>query len=119
MVQQWCLLPCRLEPATKINIKQMLIGLMMPDRCSVVSKKVQCVNPPRFIVSIVDGPDEYMVGLACETHRQTMSEKITMLQKDRKIPNGVMTFSPVKAVGTDCIRGDPDDLVQIDTDSKN
>lgn len=92
---------------------------MMPDRCSVVKKNVQCVNPPMFIVSIVDGSDEYMVGLACETHRKVISDRIAMLQRDGKIPNGVMTFSPVKAVGTDCIRGDPDDLVQIDTDPKN
>ncbi len=111
--------PRHLGPATKINIKQVLIGLMMPDRCSVVSKKIQCVNPPRFIISIVDGPDEYMVGLACEMHRQVISGRIAILQKDGKIPNGVMTFTPVKAVGTDCIRGDPDDLVQIDTDPKN
>ncbi len=93
---------------------------MMPDRCSVVSKKRQCVNPPRFIVSIVAGADEYMVGLACERHRQDISDRITILQDGGKIPRGVMTFSPVKAVGTDCIRGDPDDLVQIDTpDPKN
>ena len=111
--------PCHLGPATKINIKRVLIGLMMPDRCSVVSKKIQCVNPPRSIISIVDGSDEYMVGLACEVHRLVISDRIAILQKDGKIPNGVMTFTPVKAVGTDCIRGDPDDLVQIDTDPKN
>lgn len=111
--------PRGLDPATKINIKQTLIGLMMPDRCSMVRGGAQCVNPPRFIVSIIDGSDEYMVGLTCEAHRQVISDKIATLQKNKKIPNGVMTFSPVKAVGTDCIRGDPDDLVQIDMNPKN
>ena len=85
----------------------------MPDRCSVVKGKVQCVNPPKFIVSIVDGSDEYMICLVCDVHRQTISKRITLLQKDGSIPGGVMTFTPVKSVGTDCVRGNPDDLVQI------
>ena len=28
-----------------------------------------------------------------------------------------ISFSPVKAVGTDCIHGDEDDFVQIDTNN--
>ena len=39
---------------------------MMPDKCSVSEEGKQCVNPPQFIVSIVDGKDEYMFGLTCQ-----------------------------------------------------
>jgi hypothetical protein len=31
-----------------------------------------------------------------------------------KIPEGTLEFQKLKAVGTDCIKGDPDALIQID-----
>lgn len=74
----------------------------------------QCVNPPEFIVSVIANEDEYMVGVTCEKHKQIVSGKIGILQNKRKIHDGKINFSPVKAVATDCIHGDADDLVQID-----
>jgi len=87
---------------------------MLPDRCSVLQEGKQCVNPPEFVVSIVEGKDEYMVGVTCEKHKQIVSGKIKILQNDGKIHNGKINFSPLKAVGTDCIHADVDDFVQID-----
>jgi len=87
---------------------------MMPDKCSVTEEKKQCVNPPEFIVSIIAGKDEYMVGLTCQKHKQIVSGKIGILQNEGKIQGGKVSFSPVKTVGTDCVHGDMDDLVQID-----
>lgn len=87
---------------------------MLPDRCSVSKEGKQCPSPPEFIVSIVDGKDEYMVGVTCGRHKQIVSGKIGFLQKEGKIHEGKVTFSEVKAVGTDCIHGDEDDFVQID-----
>lgn len=87
---------------------------MLPDQCSVMENGKQCVNPPEFIVSIVDHKDEFMVGVTCEKHKQIVSGKIGILQNEGKIHDGKISFSPVKAVGTDCIHGDADDLVQID-----
>ena len=85
---------------------------MLPDRCSVTREGRQCVNPPEFIVSIVDGTGtgEYMVGVACASHKQVVSHKIGVLQAEGKIREGDIVFSPVKAVGTDCIRADADDM---------
>jgi len=88
---------------------------MLPDRCSVTEKGKQCVNPPEFIVSIISEKDEYMVGVACEKHKQIVSGKIGILQNEGKIHDGKINFSPVKTVGTDCVHGDVDDFVQIDT----
>ncbi|MEK0368322.1 MAG: hypothetical protein QQN62_01770 [Nitrosopumilus sp.] len=88
---------------------------MLPDRCSVTEKGKQCVNPPEFIVSIISDKDEYMVGVACEKHKQIVSAKIGILQNEGKIHDGKINFSPVKTVGTDCVHGDVDDFVQIDT----
>ncbi len=87
---------------------------MLPDKCSVSEEGKQCVNPPEFVVSIVADKDEYMVGVTCEKHKQIVSGKIGILQSEEKIHGGKINFSPVKAVGTDCIHGDADDFVQID-----
>ncbi len=93
---------------------------MLPDKCSVTEEGKQCVNPPEFIVSIVSDNDEYMVGLTCQKHKRIVSGKIGILQNEGKMHDGKVSFSPVKAVGTDCVHGDADDFVQIDmTHPKN
>jgi hypothetical protein len=56
-----------------------------------------------------------MVGVTCNNHKQIVSGKIQSLQTEEKIPHGKISFSPLKAVGTDCIHGDADDFVQLDT----
>lgn len=86
---------------------------MLPDRCSVKQKGRQCVNPPEFVISVVAAKDEYMVGVTCEMHKNTLSEKLGFLQKEGKIPNGKIKFEKLKAVGTDCIKANPDDLIQL------
>ncbi len=87
---------------------------MLPDRCSVSKDGKQCVNPPEFIVSIVDEKDEYMVGVTCGRHKQVVTGKIGYLQKEGKMHDGKISFTLVKTIGTDCIHGDSDDLIQID-----
>ena len=54
-----------------------------------------------------------MVGVTCNGHKKTFFDKLTKLQKDGKVPNGTIRFTELKAVGTDCIRMDPDDLIQL------
>ncbi len=87
---------------------------MLPDKCTVLENGVQCVNPPEFIVSIIDGKDEYMVGVTCTKHKRIVSGKIGILQNEGKIHDGKINFVTVKTVGTDCVHGDVDDFVQID-----
>ncbi|MDX1595732.1 MAG: hypothetical protein R3327_02200 [Nitrosopumilaceae archaeon] len=87
---------------------------MFPDKCSVLKEGKQCVNPPEFVVSVVHNTDEYMVGVTCNNHKQIVSKKVELLQKDGKIPAGKINFSPLKPVGTDCIKADADDFIQID-----
>ena len=86
---------------------------MMPDRCSVKEKGRDCVNPPEFVISVVENDDEYMVGVTCQKHKDKVSEKLTILQNENKIPKGKIKFSGLKSVGTDCVRSDPDDLIQL------
>ena len=87
--------------------------VVLPNRCAIVKGGRQCVNPPQYAVSIVSGSDEYMVGVACSVHRQTVSGKICLLQEGGNLPSGSVRFALLRPVGTDCIRADPDDLVSI------
>ena len=86
---------------------------VLPDRCSVTEGDRRCVNPPAFVISIVAGDGEYMVGVACAPHRGAVSRKVASLQKSQDIPAGRIRFAPLKAVGTDCINAKPDDLIQL------
>ena len=54
-----------------------------------------------------------MLGITCEKHKVSVSSKIGTLQNDGKIPKGTIKFENLKSVQTDCIRGDPDDLIQL------
>ena len=93
---------------------------MFPDKCSIKEGGKPCVNPPEFVVSVTVAADEYMVGVTCEKHKKIVSGKIQILQGEGKIPSGKIGFSSLKAVGTDCIHGDQEDFIQLDTkDFKN
>jgi len=87
--------------------------MLLPDRCSIKEKGKNCVNPPEFIISIID-ESEYMVGVTCERHKKIFSAKLESLQKEGKMPRGAINFSALKPVGTDCIKAHPDDLISID-----
>ena len=86
---------------------------MLPDRCSVKENGKDCVNPPEFVISVVEKEDEFMVGVTCQKHKDKVSAKILFLQEENKIPKGKIRFSRLKSVGTDCVRSDPDDLIQL------
>ncbi len=97
----------------KINIHYEPNSMVLPDRCSMAKDSKQCPNPPEFIVSIVTDDGEYMVGVTCGRHRQAISIKIKTLQDQTKIRDGMINFSPVKSVGTDCLT-DCDDAGSMD-----
>ncbi len=86
---------------------------MLPDRCSIKEQGKQCVNPPEFVISVASQNGEYMVGVTCNKHKQTIHQKLGDLQKTGAIPQGQIKFETLKPVGTDCIKTDPDDLIQL------
>ena len=88
---------------------------MLPDKCSITEQGKHCVDPPEFVVSVKVDEDEFMVGVTCKKHKQLVSKKIQILQGEGKILSGKVGFSPLKAVGTDCIHGNEEDFVQLDT----
>lgn len=86
---------------------------MFPDRCAIIRDGRRCPNPPRYVVSVVHGSDEYMVGVACLAHKQAVSRKVGRLQEAERVPAGTIRFTALRPVGTDCIRADPDEAIQI------
>ena len=86
---------------------------MLPDKCSIKEGVRDCVNPPEFVITVVSDNDEFMLGLTCEKHRTLVTSKIQSLQEQNKIPSGTIKFEDLKSVKTDCVRGDPDDLIQL------
>ncbi len=87
--------------------------MLLPNKCSIRKGDKDCVNPPEDLITVVSGNDEFMLGITCEKHKTSVSSKIGTLQNDRKIPKGRIKFENLKSVQTDCIRGDPDDLIQL------
>jgi len=87
---------------------------MLPERCSVKQNNKDCANPPEYVIEVVHDKDTYMVGITCETHKDVVSTKILELQTNNKIPKGKLQFEKLKAVGTDCVRIDADELIQLD-----
>ena len=69
--------------------------------------------PPEFVISVKSKDGEYMVGVTCDNHKNAFTEKLTLLQKEGKVPQGIVTFTGLKPVGTNCIRIDPNDLIEI------
>ena len=86
---------------------------MLPTRCSVKEKGRDCVNPPEFVISVSNDNEEFMVGVTCQKHKDQVSGKLNILQNENKIPKGKIKFSELKSVGTDCVKSDPDDLIQL------
>lgn len=86
---------------------------VLPNRCSIRDAGRQCPSPPQFVVSIVAGDGEYMVGVACGRHSDAVAARARSAQAARAAPPGMVRLSPVRPVGTDCIRGscDGDGLV--------
>lgn len=66
-----------------------------------------------YVVSVACGTDEYMVGVACSGHQQAVSAKVRLLQERGRVPGGSVRFTALRPVGTDCIRTDPDETIQI------
>ena len=87
--------------------------MLLPDKCSIREGSRDCVNPPKYVITVISNDDEFMLGITCERHKTSVFSKIGSLQNHGKIPKGKIKFENLKSVQTDCIRGDPDDLIQL------
>ena len=70
--------------------------------------------PPEFIIEIIDDTNEkFMVGLACSDHKQILEEKFRFLQMRKQIRDGKIEFKSIKPIHTNCIKGNQDDIEDI------
>ena len=97
----------------KLNIEYNYNFLLLPDKCSIREGSRDCVNPPEYVITVVSVGDEFMLGITCESHKALVFSKIESLQNQGKVPKGTIKFENLKSVQTDCVRGDPDDLIQL------
>jgi len=86
---------------------------LLPNKCSIRKGDKDCVNPPEYLITEVSNNDEFMIGITSEKHKESVSFNIRSLQNDGKIPKGTVKFENLKSVQTDCIRGDPYDIIQL------
>ncbi len=87
--------------------------MLLPDKCSIREGNRDCVDPPEYVIVISSNDGEFMLGITCERHKASVFSKIESLQNQGKVPKGTVKFENLKSVKTDCIRGDPDDLIQL------
>ena len=86
---------------------------MLPDKCSIREGNRDCVDPPKYVIGVVSNDGEFMLGITCERHKASVFSKIESLQNQGKVPKGIIKFENLKSVQTDCVRGNPDDLIQL------
>ena len=86
---------------------------MFLECCSIRKKGRDCPMPPEFVISVKSSDAEYMVGVTCDIHKTAFMERLELLQKDGKVPQGTIAFTGLKPVGTSCIKVDPNDLIEL------
>ena len=57
--------------------------------------------------------NKFMIGLTCSEHRQKLKEKLLLLQRHNRIPEGEILFDPIKIIHTNCITGNQEDVDEI------
>ena len=87
--------------------------MLLPNKCSIREGDKDCVNPPEYLITIVSDNDEFMLGITWQKHKTAVLSKIENLQNQGNVPNGSIKFENLKSVQTDCVRGDPDDFIQL------
>jgi hypothetical protein len=86
---------------------------VLPERCSIRKQGQDCQMPPEFVISVKSEDGEYMVGVTCDGHKMVLAQKLESLQKDGKVLQGTINFTGLKPVGTNCIRMDSNDLIEL------
>jgi len=57
----------------KLNILFNYNFLLLPNKCSIRKGDKDCVNPPEYVITVVSNNDEFMIGLTCEKHKESVS----------------------------------------------
>ncbi|MGN6629290.1 MAG: hypothetical protein ACTHKJ_05360 [Candidatus Nitrosocosmicus sp.] len=87
---------------------------MFPENCSFVDNKNKCFLPPEYIIE-VNGieNDKFMIGVTCFHHKKKLEKIFLNLQIEKRIPKGKLSFTPIKTIHTNCIKGNKEDEDEI------
>ncbi len=86
--------------------------LSLPTTCSFSYGNTQCNTPPSYIISILSD-EEYLIGVSCIEHLESIKSKIQDLQSHKSIPKGKLKVEDIKMVSTNCIKGSKEDYEDI------
>jgi hypothetical protein len=89
--------------------------VIVPPRCSLIVNGEACQLSPSFIVSIIAKNSQYMVGVVCKDHMKQIEKRLEDLQALGELPKGIIQLEPIKIVSTNCIRGNDDDYMEIES----
>ena len=56
-----------------------------------------------------------MVGVVCKDHVKQIEGRLAGLQAIGEVPNGVIQLEPLRILCTNCIRGNSDDYMEIES----
>ncbi len=88
----------------------------LPNHCTFHDKGKQCAIPPSFVLSLKNSDGEFMISAVCDDHLEDMKIFVNSLQKNNAFPLGLLMIQPVKIIGTNCIKGTKEDLIEIELD---
>lgn len=88
--------------------------MLLPERCSAKVDGEGCQLAPSYVVSVKAQEGEYMLAVVCEDHKAGIEARLVAMQRESRIPQGRISFQPVKAVVTDCIMGINEDYVELE-----
>jgi hypothetical protein len=86
--------------------------LILPKKCSFFTDALQCDIPPSYLLSVIEN-EEYLIGVSCLDHLESIKSKIKKLQKIKSIPDGRLKIDNIKMVSTNCIKGSPEDYEDV------
>ena len=87
--------------------------MLLPEHCSAKIEGEECQLPPSYVISVKSLEGEYMLAVVCDEHKNAFEGRLISMQEANKIPQGTIHFQQVKSVGTDCMTGINEDLIEF------
>ncbi len=88
--------------------------MAFPSSCSLRIKGIDCNIPPAYIIIIkTKNDEEFMIGVACEEHKEILYNHTKKMQETNTLVQGRIEFQNIKIVTTDCVKGGENDLEDV------
>src|SRR5687767_2882016 len=78
--------------------------MSLPKICSHQQKYFNCTLPPSYLISILEGKDEFLVGVFCERHSREMEVRLTSVLRRGNSRGRRLKTEKLRFVSTECMR---------------